>query len=462
MFHSERDKIVREAEHCRALLNETNSVLHTIISLEKIHQFIHPRTIHLHDQCHSLMQEMNDLQECHDKIKQRLTKQEEVRSIIKRIPSIKFQILTVLNTVCQSYQNNQKEQEQQPLDEYYGRFYIECRRIRELTGQLISCLPNSTSDELLLNLEEIYTVYLEIREQLMGHILSKNLGNLVSKAGRNYCDLLRQTSNCLVRMIRNEIQLFNQIFPSHETDGEPSSCPRFRTDQENMLEPGKIASIKTKEVTDDLLKRQTMNRFLEVLCTIFYENLRSVVIHVNHLETLAEMYKLVTETIREELHEGFYQSTMDSLAGDIQERMTYRVEVFIQECILDYKPSSGDLAYPEKLEIVSGGEFKDFQSMWYPTVQRTVLALFYMNRVFDPSTFEDLAQEVVLASLRSLDTAQRLIDERHSGTKMEAMLFLTKHLAILRDQLTDYYIPQSTRLFSEIFPNLGDDFRSGC
>lgn len=78
--------------------------------------------------------------------------------------------------------------------------------------------------------------------------------------------------------------------------------------------------------------------------------------------------------------------------------------------------------------------------MWYPTVQRTVLALFYLHRVFDPLTFRELAQEVTLACFKSLDVAQRLVDERHGGTKIEATLFLSKHLAIVRDQLQSYGI----------------------
>lgn len=139
--------------------------------------------------------------------------------------------------------------------------------------------------------------------------------------------------------------------------------------------------------------------------------------------------------------EDVFRTTMSALAEDIQKRMIFRAEVFIQESVLDYSPSSGDLAYPEKLELLpNGGELKDYQSMWYPTVQRTVLALCYLNRVFDNVTFLELAQEVILACLRSLDLAQRLIDQRHGGTKIEATLFLSKHLGIIRDQLQSYGI----------------------
>ena len=45
-----------------------------------------------------------------------------------------------------------------------------------------------------------------------------------------------------------------------------------------------------------------------------------------------------------------------------------------------------------------------------------------------------------MACFKSLDIAQHLIDERHGGTKIEATLFLSKHLAIIRDQLQSYGI----------------------
>lgn len=425
MFHEERQKIVERGNECKALLENTESVLKEIQALKDSYLYVSPRTSQLHSECKNIIQERNDLRESFEQINTTLNKQEELKSIFRRMPDIKNQILSILNAVCKGYLNG-NNLEGTSLDEYYGRFFIECRRIKELTSQLESCLSTSNADELLLHLEEIYTLYFDIREQLIEPMLTKNLTTLISKANRNYCDLLRQTSTSFVRILRNEIQLFNQIFPS------PSN--------QSLLPIISAMDSEQKMTNEYPIKRQAMNNFLELLCKIFYEHLRPVVIHVNHLETLTELYKLVVETMRPEVSEEPYQITMSSLAEDIQERMVFRTEVFIQESVLDYKPSGGDLAYPEKLEIVTGGELKDFQSMWYPTVQRTVLALFYLNRVFDKLTFRELAQEVVLACFKSLDVAQRLVDDRHGGTKIEATLFLSKHLAIIRDQLQSYGI----------------------
>lgn len=37
---------------------------------------------------------------------------------------------------------------------------------------------------------------------------------------------------------------------------------------------------------------------------------------------------------------------------DVQERLVYRTHIYIQTDIIGYKPAPGDLAYPEKLEMM--------------------------------------------------------------------------------------------------------------
>lgn len=40
------------------------------------------------------------------------------------------------------------------------------------------------------------------------------------------------------------------------------------------------------------------------------------------------------------------------LMQDVQERLVFRAHLYLQSDILNYKPSPGDLAYPEKLEMM--------------------------------------------------------------------------------------------------------------
>ena len=43
---------------------------------------------------------------------------------------------------------------------------------------------------------------------------------------------------------------------------------------------------------------------------------------------------------------------MSQLLADVQERLVYRAHIYVQNDIIGYKPVAGDLAYPEKLEMM--------------------------------------------------------------------------------------------------------------
>ena len=125
---------------------------------------------------------------------------------------------------------------------------------------------------------------------------------------------------------------------------------------------------------------------------------------------------------------------------DVQERLVYRTSVYIRSDILGYAPAPGDLAYPEKLEMMeaiaeqlaakeeerrghsrqnssssvvsatsmevgaltSGGGAKtysgtspaDLHGMWYPPVRRALLTLSKLYRCLEKPIFTGLSQEV--------------------------------------------------------------------
>ena len=108
------------------------------------------------------------------------------------------------------------------------------------------------------------------------------------------------------------------------------------------------------------------------------------------------------------------------LLEDVQERLVYRAHVYSQSDILGFKPSPGDLAYPDKLKMMrdialslengsdGGGSVQqigplsvrksrhssastspaDLHGMWYPTVRRTLVTLSKLYRCVDKSIFQ--------------------------------------------------------------------------
>mgnify|MGYP006952284333 FL=1 len=89
-----------------------------------------------------------------------------------------------------------------------------------------------------------------------------------------------------------------------------------------------------------------------------YDILRPIIIHVNHLETLAELCSIFRLEMLEEhvqnnpLPLEAFGKVIWQLMQDVQERLVFRAHLYLQSDILNYKPSPGDLAYPEKLEMM--------------------------------------------------------------------------------------------------------------
>jgi conserved oligomeric Golgi complex subunit 3 len=205
---------------------------------------------------------------------------------------------------------------------------------------------------------------------------------------------------------------------------------------------------------------------LEELSLVLYDQLRPLIIHVSHIETLAELCSILkAEILMDNINSSnssqltAFENVCTQLLEDIQERLVYRTHIYIHDEILGYKPSPGDLAYPEKLEIMQQISEKikaesnndnsnkvenqsfaspaDIHGMWYPTLKRTLICLSKLYRCLDKKIFEGLAQETLGMCIQSLTRASEQIIANKSSRK-DGELFLIKHLLILREQILPF------------------------
>lgn len=147
------------------------------------------------------------------------------------------------------------------------------------------------------------------------------------------------------------------------------------------------------------------------------------------------------------------------LHKDVQEKLIYRVEMYIRHEIKGYQGSTEDLDYPSLLfaeESASGEDASyglgvaSFQRGWFPTLHRTLSILAKIYRVLEMSTFQGLAQEAVDLCISSLKQASSYLSRRSlpsSGASqalqplvqmMDSQLFLVKHLLLLREQVAAF------------------------
>jgi len=349
---------------------------------------------------------------------------------------------------------------------FYGKFRACVPRIRHLIVEVERRQDQATEYKALL--QEMEQHYLDSRRDLLTPSVKAAVSQLLTVHNRDHCGLLRAGCAFLLHVCEDETQLHAQIFgpvPDPTPDGA------------------------------EIDNRPNLTSFLGKLCNVLYDHLRPLVIQVTHLETLAEL----TTILRVEIlgqhcatypHLIAYRRIGQQILEDVQERLVYRTSVYIRTDISGYQPSPGDLAYPEKLEmmeaIANKEEEKQYQQgfntprnslgvhsrqnstssvasmtsmevgsintaksymssspadlhgMWYPPVRRTLLTLSKLYRCLEKPIFTGLAQEVLDACLDSVATAANLISSNPKKSPADGKLFEIKHLLILREQIIPF------------------------
>jgi len=349
---------------------------------------------------------------------------------------------------------------------FYGKFRAAAPKLRPLVQEVEARSELAGLTEYSGLLSDVQTNYFSLRLSLLANSVKGAVGKLVTVHTRDHTGLLRAGCAFLLHVCDDEHQLYQQFF-----------------------------SLQAEE--DDLLAD-----YLETLCLILYDNLRPLIIHITHLETLAEL----TSILRNEVvgqhcvqHPQLtsFQRVTTQMLADVQERLVYRTSVYIRSDILGYNPSPGDLAYPDKLEMMekiaesikeeerkagpghsrqnssssvvsltslevgsitgktySSSSPADLHGMWYPPVRRTLLTLSKLYRCLELPIFTGLSQEVLTACLQSVAKAANLISNNPAKTKADGQLFEIKHLLILREQIApfqvDFKVKETSLKFSHI------------
>lgn len=200
---------------------------------------------------------------------------------------------------------------------YYGKFLgassVKIKRIIKIVEDRYQ--KNSEYENLL---NELHHFYLTQRALIMSSGVESAIKDLCLKHHKgDHCALFRASCTFLVHICQDEHRLFYQFFTVQG---------------------------------DQLLA------YIEGLCTILYDTIRPFIIHINHLETLAEICSILrVEMLDEHVANNrdaleAFGRTIQQMLEDVQERLVFRAHLYLQSDILNYNPSSGDLAYPEKVK----------------------------------------------------------------------------------------------------------------
>jgi uncharacterized protein YlzI (FlbEa/FlbD family) len=200
---------------------------------------------------------------------------------------------------------------------FYGRFQSILSKVKQVIEHLEEKSNKRQEFESLLL--ECQQYFLSQRGIVLGPSVQKGLQSIKMKYNGDHCSLVRHSCSLLLHASIDEYRLFYQFF------NKPSTA---------------------------------LVSFSESLCTCLYDTLRPFIIHINHLETLAEICCI----LRIEMLDEHVQNNTEPLQGfgnvclqllhDVQERLVFRAHLYLQSDVAGYNPSPGDLAYPEKLKMM--------------------------------------------------------------------------------------------------------------
>ncbi|KAG9349308.1 hypothetical protein JZ751_027751 [Albula glossodonta] len=500
-YRKTREHLCGYQEQCDAILNDVNTALQHLDSLQKQYHFVSTKTGTLHEACEQLLKEQSELVDLAESIQQKLSYFNELENINTKLNSPTLSVnsdgfIPMLSKLdaCIEYVSSHPNFKDYPVylakfkqclskamhlmkthtvntlqnltnqltkrdplgtastDNAFTLYYVKFRaaapKVRTLIEQIEQRSEKIPEYQQLLG--EIHQCYLDQREQLLSPSITCTITDLTGQNNKDHCALVRSGCAFMVHVCQDEHQLYNEFF----------SKPTPRLDE-----------------------------LLEKLCLSLYDVLRPLIIHVVHLETLSELCGILkNEMLEDHVHNnvgqlGAFDAVVKQMLEDVQERLVYRTHIYIQTDIIGYNPAPGDLAYPEKLEMMEqiaqslkeeqmklaspDSSFSDVQleepnakktlnsgsgeglrsqasispadlhGMWYPTVRRTLVCLSKLYRCIDRAVFQGLSQEALSACIQSLLKATDVITK--NKTQIDGQLFLIKHLLIMREQIAPFH-----------------------
>ncbi|XP_054719988.1 conserved oligomeric Golgi complex subunit 3-like [Uloborus diversus] len=519
IYKAYMDELSKHCEQYSLIFDDLNCALKSLETLKEKYTFVSDKTNSLHEACEDLLMQQTKLVSSAETISQKLSYFNELETLSQKISSPTLSVVSetfmpllsrldeciayveaninykespvylsrfrhlqsqalgmirsyVISTLQQATQHVLPRRDTLSPSEnaftlYYGKFRSHAPRIHALMKQIEERVEKNPDYEVLVS--DCHQCYFNQREILLGPSVSAAITDLAEKHKKDHCSLVRSGCAFLLHVCEDENQLFQQFFSQN-----------------------------SKHLED----------FLEGLCMRLYDVLRPIIIHINHLETLAELCGILkVEMLEEHMQYGANEleavkAVVRQMLEDVQERLVYRTHIYMKTDILNYNPGPGDLAYPDKLEMMesiaeslsAGGLSRassrasltsissssnavitssgnnaviperdsdassttkdlepyeppkkaityspaDLHGMWYPTVRRTLVCLSKLYRCLDKTIFQGLSQEVLTMCIQSLAAASSTISK--NKTLLDGQLFEIKHLLILREQIAPFQI----------------------
>ncbi|CAH0724595.1 unnamed protein product, partial [Brenthis ino] len=466
-LHTMSEQLLADQNKLSAIGDDIKSKLHYFNQVEHLAQRLNSTTMSVNSE--AFFNLLAKIDECLEYVRANSMFKESHTYLVKyrhlqnrAISLIRTYVTHILNHATEQVLTPDEPNDSETIDTayavYFGKFQAAAPKLKMVITEIEK--RAETNEDYASLLSDTQREYAARRARVAGGAAARALTAAARRHARDHCALLRAACSLLALAVRDECALYAHFFQHHS---------------------------------------QALEDYLQSLCNGLYETLRPHIIHINHLETLAELCVILrVEVIEEQVNEDPALSALGAAARallqDAQERLVFRAHVHLRADVLHYRAAPGDLAYPDKLLMMEQIALSiqeqslkrsdsrnsmlsdisatsqevaninieaqrrpqaspaDLHGMWYPGVRRTLAALSRLYRCLEKRVFQGLAQEAISLCVQSVDSAAKQISA--TKTNIDGELFQIKHLLILREQIApfqvDFIVKETTLDFSNV------------
>lgn len=306
-----------------------------------------------------------------------------------------------------------------------------------LINEIIARIPNHVEYKGLL--DDVLQQFFKIRLSLLSNYIWENINS----------ENLTKDNNDIVQFCQNNISFFKKVL------------------EKEFILFKKFFNYNTLPTNQKQYLKFELYEYFKNLIDPLYDLIRQKIIRENNISNLCQLTILLQKYYEFEDDGSDIQSinsnsVIDSsnsimnygelfepILSDVQSRIIFRIQIYVDEKLIKYKPKPEDLQIGHRKKSTNNSEVNpssldvDFEENLFPHLYLPLgKALSILSKIYElinSVVFDDLAHYIVHSCIYILRDGAYKLAITHLGT-LDANLFYLKNLIILQNQLNNFDI----------------------
>lgn len=495
----------------RDLIKESNDVLDNLTTLTIQYDKVTKDTLDFATQSSALLINQDELHEKAEQIGRVLQMFEPLEGISKTLISSGNHIIRTgkINAILRKLQeclDFLEAHENYKDSEFYSIRYRQCmtRGLTLVRNFLIEYLKKKQTDiSQQLQQKDLTPLKLDIlmysgftsdlEKQDENTRFSVLIGAIVDKCGSHVeyrglvSDVLQQYFKVRLQLIQFYVQQQQNTSQSQEQPSTLQYCQKSIAAFKKLLEKEYVCfhrffPLQSLESLEQGVIYNALYSFFKQALEPLYDEVRNRVLREVNITELCHLTNLLTSYY--EFDEDVsvvtaydnkieYAELFEPMLNDSQARLIFRIQNFIDNKLLKYKPSPEDLQLGSRKKLSDSqsrkrSALKEFEDNLFPELYVPVgIALTLLSNIYElvtPIVFDDLAHYIIHSCIFMLKNGAVRLAVAHLGP-LDAKLFYLKNLVMLKNQLNNFdiqFVRTETSLdFTSGIQELIQIFRNG-